>query len=249
MKVIGLIPVRLNSKRLKHKALLKVSGLPLIYHTYARSCMSKLLDDVIVCCDTLKIKKVLDRLSAKNKLTSKKHINGTERIAEVSKKIKSDFVIDIQGDEPLIDPSHIDQLIKFHKKNNQFDIVVPSLKIKIEENQHVVKIISNNKNKVLYFSRATVPFDFKQKNKFLQKHLSIISFKRQALIKFSKLKISKIEKIEGIELMRALENDFNVGTFFLKGDSFSVDQISDYEKALIAIPNDKYTKKYAKKKY
>jgi len=249
MKVIGLIPVRLNSKRLKHKALLKVSGFPLIYHTYARACMSKLLDDVIVCCDTLKIKKVLDKLSAKNKLTSKKHINGTERIAEVSKKIKSDFVIDIQGDEPLIDPSHIDQLIKFHKKNNQFDIVVPSLKIKIEENQHVVKIISNNKNKVLYFSRALVPFDFKQKNKFLQKHLSIISFKRQALIKFSKLKISKIEKIEGIELMRALENDFNVGTFFLKGDSFSVDQISDYEKALIAIPNDKYTKKYAKKKH
>lgn len=244
MKVIGLIPVRLNSRRLKHKALLKISGYPLVYHTYRRAKMSKLLDDTIVCSDSIKIKKVLDKLNSKNILTSKKHINGTERIAEVSKKIKSDLVIDIQGDEPLINPKHIDKLIKFHKENKHFDIVVPSLRIKPEENQHIVKIVSDVDNNIMYFSRSTIPFSFSKKKSFLQKHLSVISFKRKSLLKFAKLKASSLEKIEGIELMRALENGFRIGTFFLNGDSFSVDQYSDYEKALIAVPNDKFTKRY-----
>ena len=244
MNVIGLIPVRLNSRRLKHKALLKISGYPLVYHTYRRAKMSKFLDDTVVCSDSFKIKRVLDKLDAKNILTSKKHINGTERIAEVSKKIKSDLVIDIQGDEPLINPKHIDKLIKFHKKNKHFDIVVPSLRIKPEENQHIVKIVSDVDNNVMYFSRSTIPFSFSKKKSFLQKHLSIISFKRKSLLEFAKLKPSSLEKIEGIELMRALENGFRIGTFFLNGDSFSVDQYSDYEKALIAVPNDKFTKRY-----
>jgi 3-deoxy-manno-octulosonate cytidylyltransferase (CMP-KDO synthetase) len=248
MKIIGLIPVRLKSRRLKHKALLKISGYPLIYHTYKRALMSKLLDDTIVCSDSIKIKKILDKLHCKNVLTSKKHINGTERIAEVSKKIKSDLVVDIQGDEPLINPNHIDNLIQFHKKNLHFDIVVPSLKIKPEENQHIVKIVSDKKNNVLYFSRSTVPFFFNKREKYLQKHLSIISFKKEALLKFSKTKPSHLEKIEGIELMRALENNLKIGTFFLKGDSFSVDQLKDYERALIAVPNDRFTGKYIKKK-
>lgn len=244
MNVIGLIPVRLNSRRLKHKALLKISGYPLVYHTYRRAKMSKFLDDTVVCSDSFKIKKVLDKLDAKNILTSKKHINGTERIAEVSKKIKSDLVIDIQGDEPLINPKHIDKLIKFHKENKHFDIVVPSLRIKPEENQHIVKIVSDVDNNVMYFSRSTIPFSFSKKKSFLQKHLSIISFKRKSLLEFAKLKPSSLEKIEGIELMRALENGLRIGTFFLNGDSFSVDQYSDYEKALIAVPNDKFTKRY-----
>lgn len=244
MNVIGLIPVRLNSRRLKHKALLKISGYPLVYHTYRRAKMSKFLDDTVVCSDSFKIKRVLDKLDAKNILTSKKHINGTERIAEVSKKIKSDLVIDIQGDEPLINPKHIDKLIKFHKENKHFDIVVPSLRIKPEENQHIVKIVSDVDNNVMYFSRSTIPFSFSKKKSFLQKHLSIISFKRKSLLEFAKLKPSSLEKIEGIELMRALENGFRIGTFFLNGDSFSVDQYSDYEKALIAVPNDKFTKRY-----
>ena len=248
MKVLGLIPARLKSKRLKQKPLLKILGVPLILHTYRRACLAKSLDDVVVCTDSKKIVNVLNRYKAKNQLTSKKHINGTERIAEVSKKIPSDLVVDIQGDEPLIDPKNIDKLIKFKKKNTHFDIVVPSIKIKPQRNENIVKILSDRKNNILYFSRATVPHSFQSKPKFLQKHLSIISFKRKALIKFSKLKKSEYENIEGIELMRALENNFKLGTFFVNGDSFSIDIHSDYEKALMAVPNDPLTKKYISEK-
>ena len=104
------------------------------------------------------------------------------------------------------------------------------------------------KNNVLYFSRSTVPFFLNKRAKYLQKHLSIISFKKEALLKFSKIEPSYLEKIEGIELMRALENNLKIGTFFLKGDSFSVDQLKDNERALIAVPNDRFTGRYIKKK-
>ena len=118
LKTIGLIPTRLGSTRLPSKPLLEIERLPLIIHTYRRAKLAKLLDDVIICCDDLKILKIAKKYNAKAMLTSKKHSNGTERIFEGYKKLKSkyDLIIDIQGDEPLINPKHIDDVVKFHKK-------------------------------------------------------------------------------------------------------------------------------------
>ena len=103
--IIGLIPSRLNSKRLKEKPLLEIDGLPIIVHSYKRSKLSKRLDDVIVCTDHKKIIDAVEKHGGKAIMTSKKHKNGTERIYEVAKKIKmAELIIDIQGDQPLIDP-------------------------------------------------------------------------------------------------------------------------------------------------
>ena len=115
MKAVGLIPTRLNSTRLPQKALLPINDIPLIIHTYRRAKLSKKLNDVFICCDDIKIKKVAERFGAKVIITSKNHINGTERINEAYNKLKNkyDFVVDIQGDEPLISPYHIDQIVKF----------------------------------------------------------------------------------------------------------------------------------------
>ena len=122
MKVLGLIPTRLGSTRLPSKPLLEINNIPLIIHTYKRAKMAKLLDEVIICCDDKKIIKVADKFNSKSMLTSKKSKNGTERIYEAYKKLnkKYDLIIDIQGDEPLIDPNHIDQVIKFHQKSKCF---------------------------------------------------------------------------------------------------------------------------------
>lgn len=244
MKFVGLIPVRLNSKRLRKKALLNIEGYPMIIHTLKRSLLSKKLDRVIVCTDSILIKSIVQKYGGECFLTSRKHKNGTERIAEVANKIKSDFYIDIQGDEPLIDPKHIDKLISFHQKNKEFDIVVPYLEIKqsISDN-NIVKIISSN-NKVVYFSRHNNPCYFNSKSKFLKKHLSIISFKKNTLLNFAKFKQSYLEKIESIELMRAIENNQKVGTFRLKGDSFSVDVKKNYNAAKKLMKNDKIFQKY-----
>ena len=245
-KALGLIPTRLGSKRLPAKALLPINNYPLIVHVYKRALLSKSLDDVIVCCDDKKIFKVVKSYGGKAILTSKRHLNGTERIAEAYKKLKKryDLIIDIQGDEPLINPSQIDQVIKFHIKNSKTDIILPSLKIKPTNNENIVKVVKDKKKNVLYLSRSTIPYGFKKKNLHTQKHLSIISFKPDALLHYAKFKPTNLEKIEGIELLRALEIGLKIKSPELDGDSFSIDVKEDYLKAKIKFETDKFFKLY-----
>lgn len=242
--ILGLIPSRLNSSRLKEKPLLKIDGLPIIIHTLKRALLSKKINKVIVCTDDKKIYDVVKDFGGEAMITSKKHKNGTERIAEVAKKYKSKLIIDIQGDEPLVDPADIDKVINFHLKNKQFDIVVPSMLTKKPERNSIVKVIFNRKGKVLYFSRSSIPFNYKNKNILYYKDLSIVSFQPKALRQFTKFKMGNLEKIEGIELLRALENNQTIGTFVSKSTSFSVDVNDDLLKAIDVMPNNPVRKKY-----
>ena len=246
MKILGLIPTRLGSTRLPSKPLLEINNIPLIIHTYKRAKMSKLLDDVIICCDDIKILNVAKKFNAKAILTSKKHKNGTERIAEgfLKQKNKYDFVVDIQGDEPLLNPKHIDQVIKFHSKNLKTDIILPSLKLKNPNNSNIVKVITDVKDNVIFLSRVKLPLEFKNEFKDHKKHLSIISFTPSALIKFSKFKKTPLEKSEDVELLRALEIGLKMKTLLLKGDSFSVDVLTDFERAVQEFKKDKLFKDY-----
>jgi 3-deoxy-manno-octulosonate cytidylyltransferase (CMP-KDO synthetase) len=246
MKTIGLIPTRLGSTRLPSKPLLEINGIPLIIHTYKRAKLAKKLDDLIICCDDKKILDIAKKFKAKCILTSKFHNNGTERITEVliNLKEKYDLVIDIQGDEPLISPSHIDKVINFHKKNLEADIILPTLKIKLADNQNLVKVVTDKNNNVMYLSRAKIPLEFKKKNSNYKKHLSIISFKLKSLIKYSSSEKSPLEKVEDIELLRALEIGLKIKTIELNGDSFSVDVEDDYIRAKNKFKTDKIFKRY-----
>ena len=166
MKTIGLIPTRLNSTRLPQKALLPINNIPLVVHNYKRAKLGKTLDEVFICCDDKKIKNAAEKFGAKVIMTSKNHTNGTERIYEVYKKLKKkfDFVVNIQGDEPLISPYHIDQVVKFHNKNPDVDIILPTLKIKPTNNTNIIRVLLNNKNEVMYLSRADIPLNYKKIN-------------------------------------------------------------------------------------
>ncbi len=242
--IIGLIPSRLNSKRLKKKPLLEINNLPIIVHTFKRACLAKKLDKIIVCTDSKEIRDIVKKNGGDCLLTSKKHKNGTERINEVAKKFKPKLIIDIQGDEPLLNPKHIDKVINFHLKNKKFDIILPTLKFKNPDTKNIVKVVSDKKNKVLYLSRSVIPYPYKIKPKFYNKHLSIISFKPKALEKYCKSKETLNEKIEGIELLRALENNLSIGTFSLNSNTFSVDIKDDYLKAIEFFKKDKYRNAY-----
>ena len=244
LKVVGLIPVRLNSSRLFKKALLEIDSMPMVVHTYKRASLSKKLNDLFICTDSKEIIKIAKKFNCKVIKTGTA-LTGTDRISEAANKIKQkyDLYIDIQGDEPLVNPKHIDKVVEWHSKNIIFDIVVPSLKSKTVDTPHVVKIVKSKK-KVLYFSRSLVPNPFLKNNNYYLKHLSVISFKPESLKKFKALKQSPLEKIEGIELMRALENDMLIGTFNLTGSSFSVDTKSDFVKAIKFMNEDKTRRKY-----
>ena len=245
-KVLALIPARLKSQRLPKKVILLIEKIPIIIHVYRRVLMSKKIDDVIICCDDKKIYDLAKKFGAKVMLTSKFHKNGTERICEAYRKMKKkyDLIVDVQGDEPLIDSNHINKVIDFHTKNKSTDIIVPNLLVKNKTNKNIVKLIFNSSNEVLYMSRSQIPFGQNKKQKFVNKHLSIVSFKSKALLNYVKFKRTKLEKIENIELLRALEIGMKVKTFNLKGDSFSVDVISDYKKAKNYMKKDNLFKIY-----
>lgn len=244
--ILGLIPSRLNSTRLNHKPLLIIDGLPIIVHTFKRAMLSKKLDDVVVCCDDEKIKSVVEKYGGKAIITSKNHKNGTERIYEYAKKIQPSLVIDIQGDEPLVDPRDIDKVISFHNSRKEFDIIVPCMEADNNEvtSRNLVKVVFSNNNKILYFSRSAVPYRYKNTKIKLYRDLSIVSFKFSALKKYNSFSEGKIEKIEGIELIRAIENGLNLGTFIAKNSGFAVDVNEDLMKAINIMPNDKIRKRY-----
>ena len=197
--ILGLIPSRLNSKRLKEKPLLKIDNLPIVVHAYKRALMSKKLDDVIVCTDHIKIKKVIESIGGKAVLTSPKHKNGTERIYEVAKKFKNlELVIDIQGDQPLIDPIAIDKTITFHKKNKKYDIVLPSMAIKYnQDNTSLVKTTFTKQGEILYFSsRAKTPFDYRKKKLLIIKIYQSCLLSQKLLRSFFILKWVKLKKLK-----------------------------------------------------
>ena len=242
--ILGLIPARLNSQRLPGKPLIKIDGIPLIIHVLKRSLLCKKLDKVIVCADDRSIIEEVKKFGGEAILTSKKHKNGTERICEVAKKYDANLIIDIQCDEVFLNPEHVDKLIDFHKKNKQFDIVIPHSEISTYNNKNIVKMIDNETGKIIYLSRADIPFYFRQKKKFLKKHLDFISFKKNILLNYCKLQKSKNEKIEGVELLRAIDNNFKLGTIKINTDVFSINTKLDLKKAKSIMKRCKIRKKY-----
>ena len=246
MKIVALLPARLKSTRIKEKLLKNIENIPLILHTAFRVKLCPLINKVIICTDSHKIKKLSEKNNFEVIMTKKKYLNGTERIASIAHNIKADLIIDVHADEGILNPNNLNKLINFHKKNIHFDIVVPHKKSSDSKDKNVVKLIFSKNKKIIYFSRAKTPFPFKEKGNFYH-HLDIISFKPKALKNFKKLKTSYLEKIEGIELLRALENGYNIGTFEIPTTTFSINTPKDLQLAKKLIKRDGYLKKYIAK--
>jgi len=230
---LGLIPARYSSSRLPGKALKDLHGLPMVVHVAKRSKLSESLDRVVVCTDHEGIAKACIEHSIEVCITPNSCLNGTERIFHACNRLNindEDYIIDIQGDEPLVDPKSIDLVVEQTIKNSSnFDIVLPHLTPCAEKNKHIVKVISSGK-KVMFLTRSDSPYPFNNES-ILKKHLSVIGFNYKSLKKFSSLPQGELEKIESIELLRALEGGMSIMTFPIDADSFSVDTIEDFERA------------------
>jgi len=231
MRSVVLIPSRLNSVRLPGKALLKIGGVPMVARVMIQASKCIDVDDVYVCTDSDEIASVIKAHGGKVVMTSANHENGTTRIAEAKLKLPNyDLYIDVQGDEPFINPDHISSVINCHKRY-QPDIVLPLLKTH-ESKPSTVKVVTDIRGRALYLSRSEIPFHFKASTPY-NKHLSIVSFSPSALEKFANFPVAPLESVEGIELLRAIENGLYIHTTVLTGDSFSIDTQEDYEKALL----------------
>jgi 3-deoxy-manno-octulosonate cytidylyltransferase (CMP-KDO synthetase) len=244
MKVIGLIPSRLNSTRLPSKALLPIDGLPLIVHTLKRAQLAESLTDVYVCTDSNEIASVVLDNGGKVIMTDVDHINGTERIAQAAKKLEADYFVDIQGDEPLINPEHINAVVDGHIRHPDWEILLPSLPISQPESLHIVKVVHDSFMRVIFLSRSVIPQPFRHRPAYYLKHLSIISFRPDSLQRFANFPPSEMEITEGIELLRAIENNLVIGTILLNGNSFSVDVEEDYVRAKLEMIQDELRRRY-----
>jgi 3-deoxy-manno-octulosonate cytidylyltransferase (CMP-KDO synthetase) len=247
--ILGLIPARLNSQRLPNKPLVTLEGLPIIVHVLKRAKMSKKIDKTLVCADDKKIQEVVKNFGGDSYLTDKNLKNGTERIAsylEGNKKLNNiKLVVDIQCDEVFLNPKDVDKLINFHLKNyHKFDVVIPHSLTNETRNLNYCKIISDNSGRVLYLTRSDSPTNFRTEKKPFKRHLDFISLKPDFLKKFKKLKNRDLEQYEGIELLRAIENNYRVGTFKIDQDIFSINTKDELETAKILMKSDKIKKKY-----
>ena len=248
--IIGIIPARLKSKRLPNKPLQMIDGLPLIVHVLKRSSLSKRLDKIIVCTDSVKVVDLVKKFNYEAYLTSKKITNGTDRISIFLKKYKKKFrklklVVDIQCDEIFLNPNYLDITIDFHLKNiEKYEVVIPHTLTNETNNKNFVKIISNENNNILYLTRADAPHPFRCKFKPLKRHQDFITFNPNFIKNFHNLKNRNLEKYEGIELLRAIENGFKIGTIKFKNDSFSINTKKDVLKSITLIQKDKLRKSY-----
>ncbi|SNZ07859.1 3-deoxy-manno-octulosonate cytidylyltransferase (CMP-KDO synthetase) [Persephonella hydrogeniphila] len=233
------IPARKNSKRLKNKLLLPVKGKPLIQWT-AENCLKvKKAIRVIVATDADEILDIFKNSEIEAVLTPSDLKSGSDRVAYIAKELKEDKIINVQGDEPLLDPEDIDKVID---NLEEADVTTLSYPIYEEDdylNPNVVKVVADKNGYALYFSRSPIPFyrdlDFTQMlNSFenpVMKHIGVYGYRKEVLMDFAyKLKPSIYEEIEKLEQLRLLENGYRIKVIKAKKDSLGIDTEEDYQK-------------------
>ena len=212
MKTIAMIPARLDSERLPGKLMMDLGGLPIILRTYQNIVNSCLFDEVYVITDSLIIFNLIKDNGGDVFMSAVKHESGSDRIAEFASKINSDIILNVQGDEPFIDKLSLKKLIDIFKNDHYKKIDLASLmqpidKIKDVESSSNVKVVVDNDNFALYFSRSIIPFNRLPNDKpNYYKHIGVYAFKKEALIYFYNSKPSNLEKFEKLEQLRFLEN-------------------------------------------
>jgi 3-deoxy-manno-octulosonate cytidylyltransferase (CMP-KDO synthetase) len=217
VKILAVIPARFSSTRFPAKVLAKDTGKFLIQHTYERACLAKLPEKVIIAADDQKVVDAAKTFGAECVLTSVEHQSGTDRIAEAVSNMDVDIVVNLQADEPEIDPAHIDYLAKLLIDNPDYPMATLCAEFQNAEqvaDPNIVKAVTDCQNSAIYFSRCPIPYDRDKSGignvgQYL-KHLGIYAYRKEFLLKFTKFPQTPLEKIEKLEQLRAIENSYNI---------------------------------------
>lgn len=239
MKTIGIIPARFASSRFPGKPLVDINGKSMIQRVYEQCLKSQKLDEVWIATDDEKIFNHVVGFGGKVTMTSVSHNSGTDRCAEAAFSMPEDsIIINIQGDEPFIDPLQIDNLIDCFQLNTT-QIATLVMKVKSQEeldNTNTPKVVLSQSGKALYFSRNTIPFlRGKDKKDWLShqtfyKHIGIYGFRKSILMELTQLPESALEVSEGLEQLRWLENGYTIQTALTEIETHAVDVPEDLEK-------------------
>lgn len=237
MKIIGVIPARYESSRFPGKPLADICGKPMIWWVYKQCMLVDDFDEVIVATDDMRIMKACQEFGIKVTMTSSEHRTGTDRIGEVAEKIPADLYVNIQGDEPLLEPKNIKKAIApFY---DDPDLQITNLMTRIHNpvdiyNCTVPKVLVNNENEAVYLTRSPAPYPKGRIDFNCYKQVCVYGFKPQALEFFCKygkqFGKARLESIEDIEILRFIENGYKVKYIEVDSQTVAVDTINDLKK-------------------
>jgi 3-deoxy-manno-octulosonate cytidylyltransferase (CMP-KDO synthetase) len=228
MKVVAVIPARLASTRLPRKMLREISGVPLLAWVYRGVQRCPSIDQVIIATDSDEIMRFCEQQGFVSRMTSATHRSGTERVHEISTAIPADVYLNVQGDEPLTSPEHIDSLIAVMQ---EAEVEVGTLKTPaaaVDVNSpSAVKVVTDTSGRALYFSRATIPHDRDGTRPAYYKHLGFYGYRKEALDRFVRWPESSLESSERLEQLRFLENGVSIFVGETPFDTVGVDTEED----------------------
>ena len=236
MTVSALIPARLNSSRLEKKLIKDLDGIPIIVRTYKNIVSTNLFKEVIVVTDADEIVEILNKHNIKFLKSLKSHNTGTDRIAEFSDKFNSDIIVNVQGDEPFINKDDLIKIINEFKCDSNNLVNVVSLMIKLSNideinNPNNVKVVVDNNNDSILFSRSIIPFDRDDLKPNYYKHIGVYAFRTLYLKKFAKYDQTPLEKAEMIEALRIVEHGEKIRMIEIFKEHVSIDTIDDLKMA------------------
>ena len=238
MNIVGIVPARYASTRFPGKPLALIAGRPLIQHVIERCRQAKSLNEVIVATDDSRIAGVAQKF-CRVEMTRPDHPSGTDRIAEVAARCPCNAVVNIQGDEPLLDPTVIDAVAGVLVQNEMSTAATPIKNPAEYDNPNTVKVVVNAAGQALYFSRRTIPYLREAAGRSVTeqlaafpflKHLGIYGYRRESLLRLVKFPVSPLENAEKLEQLRALENGIPIAVVQVNYDSVGVDVPEDVAK-------------------
>ena len=230
MKVLCVIPARYASTRLPGKPLKDIAGKPMVVRVYERASQAGLVNETLVATDDERIKTAVEAAGGKAMLTRADHATGTDRLAEVAEAYPDvDLIVNVQGDEPLIEPGLIDQLAGLFA--NEPDLKMATVKTEMKDeaeqkNPNNVKVVCDKAGYALYFSRSLMPYPRKGGCP-VYKHIGIYAYRRDFLLHYAKMEPTPLEQAESLEQLRALENGYRIKVVETKAKFVGVDTVED----------------------
>jgi 3-deoxy-manno-octulosonate cytidylyltransferase (CMP-KDO synthetase) len=227
---LAVIPARANSSRFPQKVIAKIHSKPMVQYVWDAACRAKRLGSCIVATDDAGIAAVVESFGGKVVITPESIKSGTDRVAYVARESEAAIVLNLQGDEPLLRPESIDALIDCIHENPSYDMATLAVKRESFEdlnNPNIVKVVLSSEGTAIYFSR--LPITAGSGGEFL-KHVGIYAFRKQALLRFCALPSSRLENVERLEQLRALESGYRIGVRIIENDTIAVDTPEDLAK-------------------
>ena len=234
MKIACIIPSRYASTRLPGKPLRMIAGQTLIHRVYNRAILAKSPDIVVVATDHRDIAEEVESFGGRVVMTAVNHPTGTDRLAEIAEQLADyDIIVNVQGDEPFIDPDVIDRLAKMLTEHENLDMVTAAAPLKKEEYQDAsaVKVVVNQMGEALYFSRALIPYPREGFAMPPLKHIGVYAYRRSFLLTYAETEQTPLEKTESLEQLRALETGHKIGVIRIETEDIGIDTEEDLKKA------------------